>query len=153
MFDRCLLPDAATYFESQGLKLTGSRSAKWKTAACQFHGGSDSMRINTYSGGFCCMACGVKGGDILSYHQQLYSLEFIDAAKQLGAWVEDDKPQRPQRATPLSPRAALEVMGVECGLVAVAAANVAQGVVLSANDCARVMVAAGRINRLVGAFA
>ena len=45
-FDRSLLPDPASYYEAQGLRLTGPRSAKWRTTACSFHGGSDSMSIN-----------------------------------------------------------------------------------------------------------
>ena len=43
------------------------------------------MRVNTQSGGWCCMSCGESGGDVLAYHMKFHSLEFIDAAKQLGA--------------------------------------------------------------------
>lgn len=152
-FDRNLLPDTYSYFSGQGLNLMGAHSAKWKTTACQFHGGSDSMRINTQSGGWCCMSCGESGGDVLAYHLKLHSLEFVDAARQLGAWIDDGKPQRLQKTTPLSPRAALEVIGFECTVVAVAAGNVAHGVSLTDTDKARVLAAAGRINRLVEAFA
>ena len=49
-FDRRNLPDAVGYYESEGLKLTGR--GKWRTTECKFHGGSDSMRINTDSGAF-----------------------------------------------------------------------------------------------------
>ena len=152
-FDRNLLPDAASYFEAQGLKLAGPGSAKWKTTACQFHGGSDSMRINTATGAWVCMSCGESGGDVLAYSMKLHGLEFVEAAKQLGAWVDDGKPQRPQKPTALPPRAALEVMAFECCLVAVAAGNLAKGVTLSDADRARLMVAAGRINRIAGDFA
>ena len=152
-FERHLLPDAVGYFEAQGLKLTGPRSAKWKTTACQFHGGSDSMRVNTQSGGWCCMSCSESGGDVLAYSMKLHGLEFVDAAKQLGAWVDDGKPQRPQKPTALPPRAALEVLAFESGLVAMAAGNVAKGVTLSDADRARLMVAAGRITRIAGEFA
>lgn len=150
-FDRNLLPDSLTYFEAQGLRLTGP--GKWKTTACQFHGGSDSMRINTQSGGWCCMSCGEKGGDVLAYHLKLHGMEFIDAAKQLGAWIEDGKPAREQKPTALPPRAALEVIGFECNLVAVAAGNIARGVMLTEIDRARLMTATGRINRVVEDFA
>jgi len=152
-FDRNLLPDTVSYFEAQGLRLTGPRSAKWKTTACNFHGGSDSLRINVVSGGWVCMNCGQKGGDVLAYEMRISGLEFIDACKALGCWVDDGKPQRPQKPTPLPPRAALEVIGFECTLVAVAAGNVAHGVSLTDTDRARVMAAAGRINRLVEGFA
>lgn len=150
-FDRNLLPDALSFFEAEGLRLAGP--GKWKTTACQFHGGTDSMRINTQSGGWCCMSCGVKGGDVLAYHQQLHGADFIDAAKQLGAWVDDGKPVREQKPTPLPPRAALQVIGFEVNLIAIAAANVARGVVLSDLDLARLMAAANRITRLAEVFA
>jgi hypothetical protein len=152
-FNRNLLPDAVSYFGEVGLRLSGPRSSPWKTAACQFHGGSDSMRINVANSGWCCMSCGEKGGDVLAYHQKLHNLEFVDAAKQLGAWIDDGKPERPQKPTPLSPRAALQVIGFECNLVAVAGANIAHGITLSAADLSRVLAAAGRINRLSEAFA
>ena len=151
-FNRDLLPDAASYFEAQGLKLAGPRNAKWKTTACQFHGGSDSMRINTQSGGWCCMSCGESGGDVLAYSMKLNGLEFVEAAKQLGAWVDDGKPQRPQKPTALPPRAALEVMALECFRVAVIAGNLAKGVILSEADRARLMVAVGRINCIARDF-
>jgi len=152
-FDRNTLPDTASYFESQGLKLTGPRSSKWRTAACQFHGGSDSMRINVASGGWCCMNCDAKGGDVLAYHMQLHGIEFVEAAKALGCWVDDGKPHRPQKPTPLSPRDALRVIGFECTLVAITAGNVAHGVKLKDVDLFRLMTAAGRITRIVEVFA
>ena len=99
------------------------------------------------------MSCGEKGGDVLAYHQKLHGMEFVDAAKQLGAWVEDGKPHRPQKPTPLPPRAALEVIAFECNLVAIAAGNIAHGVLLTDADRARLMTANGRINRVVGDFA
>ena len=150
-FDRSLLPDPVSYFESQGLTLTGR--GKWRTTACQFHNGSDSMRINTTFGGWCCMSCGAKGGDVLAYHMQVHGLEFVDAVRQLGAWVDDGKPLAQYKPTPLPPRAALQVLGFEATLIAVAAGNVAQGVALTDVDRTRVMAAAGRINCLVEAYA
>ena len=152
-FERDKLPDVQTYFEGQGLTLSGPRSAKWKTAGCSFHGGSDSMRINTTSGAWVCMAgCGARGGDVLAYHMAVHGLEFMDAAKALGAWVDDGKPQTPHRPTPLSPRAALQVLAFEATLTAVAAGNLARGVALNDVDLQRLMVAASRIARLAEVF-
>ena len=150
-FNRELLPDAIEYFESQNLTLVGAGT--WKTTACQFHGGSDSLRINSKSGGWCCMACGAKGGDILSFHMQAHDLEFIEAAKQLGTWINDDMPSREYRPTLLSPRAALEILAFETNLVAIAAANIAHGVILTDDDRARVVTSAGRINLIARDFA
>ena len=152
-FDRNLLPDPVGYYEAHGLKLTGPSQAKWKTTECRFHGGSDSMRVNTQSGAFCCMAgCGARGGDVLAYEMAISGLEFIEAAKALGCWVDNGKPQPVHRPTPLPPRAALQVLAFESNLVAVAAGNVAHGRPLTSHDRERVMVAAGRISRLAEAF-
>ncbi len=152
-FDRSLLPDTETYFENQGLTLKGPRSSKWKTTTCNFHGGSDSMRVNVSTGAWVCMSCGEKGGDVLAYEIKGGGREFVDAAKALGCWVDDGRPQVKNKPTPLSPRLALSVMAFESTLTAVAAGNVANGVILTGADRARLIVAANRINRLVDAFA
>ncbi len=151
-FDRRNLPDAVGYYESEGLKLTGR--GKWRTTECKFHGGSDSMRINTDSGAFACMAgCGARGGDVLAYHMAQHGLEFVEAAKALGAWIDDGRPATQHKPTPLPARDALAVLAVEANLVAVAAANVAHGVALSQLDLSRVLQAAGRIQKIVEVFA
>lgn len=152
-FDRARLPEPAGYYEAQGLRLTGPRSAKWRTTACAFHGGSDSMRINIFSGAFCCMNCGARGGDVLAYEMALNGLEFVEAARHLGAWVEDGKAPVNPRPAPLSPRAALEVLGFESLLVAVAADMLAKGGSLSVIDAARLKTCASRINRIAGYYA
>ena len=152
-FDRNLLPDPTAYFEEQGLKLTGPRRAKWKTTACNFHGGSDSLRVNTGTGAWVCMSCGEKGGDVLAYELAATGADFVDAAKAVGAWVDDGKPYTPPRPTPLSPRAALSAMAFEATLTAIAAGNIAKGVLLTDADRARLMAAASRINLLTEAFA
>lgn len=152
-YDRKLLPEPTTYFENQGLTLKGPKSSKWKTTICNFHGGSDSMRVNVSSGAWVCMSCGEKGGDVLAYEIKDGGREFVDAAKALGCWVNDGRPQVQTKPTPLSPRLALSVMAFESTLAAVAAGNVAKGVTLNNADRARLMAAANRINRLVEAFA
>ncbi|MDP2769463.1 MAG: CHC2 zinc finger domain-containing protein [Giesbergeria sp.] len=151
-FDRRNLPDAVSYYESEGLKLTSR--GKWRTTECKFHGGSDSMRINTDSGAFACMAgCGARGGDVLAYHMAQHGLEFVEAAKALGAWVDDGKPVTQHKPAPLTPRQALEVLAVEANLVAIAAGNLAHGVELLKGDFDRLKQAANRINRLAEVFA
>lgn len=152
-FDRDRLPDPATYFENQGLKLSGPRNAKWKSTECRFHGGSDSMRINTSTGAWVCMACGEKGGDVLAYEIASTGADFVDACKALGAWVDDGKPHAPQKPAPLSPRAALSVLAFEATLTALAAGNIANGVNLTDADRARLLRAAGRINKIAEVFA
>lgn len=84
-FKRDLLPRPAEYFRSQGLLLTGA--GEWKNARCPFHNDTKpSLRVRLDTGGFRCMVCGVKGGDVLAFHMQRYGLRFHEAAKQLGAW-------------------------------------------------------------------
>lgn len=144
------LPDARSYFESEGQPLQGR--GKWLTTRCDFHGGSDSMRVNTESGGWCCMACGAKGGDVLAHHMQTHGLDFIAAAKALGAWHDDDKPHRPHRAKPLPASAAIQVLKFESMLTFVAAGNIARGVQLTDNDRARLAVASQRIQTITEAF-
>ncbi len=149
-FERDRLPDPRSYFESEGLKL--GKGKKWVTTACNFHQGSDSMRINLHTGAWVCMACGARGGDVLSYHQAAYGMEFVEAAKALDCWVEDGAP-RPAKPTPFTPRQALEVLANEANFVAIAAGNVAHGVTLTQDDRDRLMTAAGRILRIQEVFA
>ena len=149
-FERDRLPDPRSYYESEGLQL--SRGNKWVTTACNFHQGSDSMRVNLHSGAFVCMACGARGGDVLSYHQAAYGMEFIEAAKALGCWVDDGKPT-PTKPAPFTPRQAIEVLANEANFVAIAAGNVAHGVALTQADRDRLMAAAGRILRIQEVFA
>lgn len=51
-FDRTLLPEPAGYFASQGLTLKGPHRSPSQTTACNFHGGSDSMRVNIINGAY-----------------------------------------------------------------------------------------------------
>jgi hypothetical protein len=84
---------------------------------------------------------------------QLHGLEFIDAARQLGAWVDDGKPPPPnQKPAPLSARAALQVLAFESTLVAVAGCNEANGVKLNEKDHFRRLTAVSRINRIAEAY-
>ena len=152
-FDRTCLPDPTDYYTgTAGLKFR-ERKGKWRTTECRFHGGRDSMRINTGTGAFVCMAgCGARGGDVLAYHQAERGLSFTSAAKELGAWVDDGRPA-PSRPTPLPARDALHLLAREASLIAIAAANVANGVTLAAKDLNRLLTAASRIANIGELFA
>jgi hypothetical protein len=151
-FEREKLPDPISYYESQGLIFQGSGPTPWRTTECQFHGGSDSMRVNTKTGAWVCMACGVKGGDVVSHFMQSKGMEFVDAAKALGAWAGSDSSQIKRKPAGLSPRSAMEVLSFEALIAAVAAANVARGVVLNKRDLERLLLASNRITKLVEAY-
>lgn len=142
-FERDRLPDATSYFEGIGLALKGP--GKWKTTRCNFHDGSDSMRVNTSSGAWVCMSCNEKGGDVLAYEMKSTGTEFVQAAQELGAWVDDGKPPPTTKPKSLPPRAALEVLAFETLIVAIEAGRMAKGIT---PDTKRVMVAAGRIQAL-----
>ncbi len=125
-FNRDALPEPLGYFEAQGLQFR-ERKGRWRTTRCEFHGGSDSMRINTHTGAFVCMACCAKGGDVLAYEMAHAGLSFIEAAKSLGCWIEDGKPQHHRRPRALPAHEALELIESEARLVAIEAARLANG--------------------------
>jgi len=84
-FRRDRLPDPEKYFEEQGFKFIGG--GEWRTTRCPFHNDRHpSLRVRLESGSFCCMSCGAKGHDIVSFHQKKYGEDFKEAAKALGAW-------------------------------------------------------------------
>lgn len=145
------LPDPISYFEGEGLKLQGK--GKWRTTSCDFHGGSDSMRINTGTGGWVCMACNARGGDVLAHFMAAHGLDFISAAQTLGAWDDNGQPNKPHRPKPLPASAAIQVLAFESTLTAIAAGNIAHGNPLTDTDRARLNVAAQRINHISEAFA
>lgn len=152
-FDKTRLPDPEGYYTERAGLTFRERRGKWRTTACNFHGSSDSLRVNLDSGAFVCMAgCGARGGDVLAYHMAHAGIDFTAAAKELGAWIDDGRPT-PTRPAPLPARDALALLATESLLVAVAAANVAHGVALSQADRDRLLQAAGRIQKINEAFA
>ena len=151
-FDRERLPEPLGYYESQGLTFR-ERKGRWRTTRCDFHQGSDSMRVNTQTGAFVCMACGVHGGDVLSFEMQLTGADFVSAAKALGCWSDDGKPATQNKPTPIPARAALQALSFEALLVAMEAARVAKGATPTEADKARVLAASNRITRIAEVFA
>lgn len=84
--NRALLPTPLDYLTARGYALKGR--GEWREMICPFHDDtSPSLRINITKGCFKCMACEAKGGDIIAFHQQLTDKSFIEACKDLGAWV------------------------------------------------------------------
>lgn len=149
-FERDRLPDPVSYFEGIGLTLRGP--GRWKTTRCNFHGGSDSMRVNTASGAWVCMACGVKGCDVLSYEMQATGTEFVQAAQELGAWVDDGRPPPTTKPAALPPRAALAALAHETSLIYIEACRIAKGLTPTPDDIARMGQAAGTIQLIAGDY-
>jgi hypothetical protein len=143
-FAREQLPDAAAYFEGEGLTLKGR--GMWRTTECKFHGGSDSMRVHLDRGAFVCMACGAKGGDLLAYHMATHGMGFVEAAKALGAYQEDGIAHHGSTRPAILPaRALLALVASELHVASVIAADMGRGQRISAKDKARLLAAAGRI--------
>jgi hypothetical protein len=149
-FERDRLPDPVSYFEGVGLTLRGP--GKWKTTECRFHGGSDSMRVNTGSGAWVCMACGAKGGDVLAYEMQSTGTEFVRAAQELGAWVDDGRPPPTTKPAALPPRAALSALAHETSLIYMEFCRMAKGITPTPDDVARMGQAAGTIQLIAGDY-
>lgn len=87
-FDKALLPTPARYLDSRGLLPPNIRGT-WAAIRCPAHkqGGEShpSLRVSLEDGHFRCMACGVKGGDVLALHRLITGASFIVAARELGA--------------------------------------------------------------------
>jgi hypothetical protein len=109
------LPDSIAYYESLGHVF--SSKGEWMTTNCEFHGGSDSMRIHRTSGSFKCMNCGIHGGGIISYHMQRFQVDFLQACKELGVNLEGSNNRPPDRPKPLPPARAIELMSMEARIV------------------------------------
>ncbi|MDL9998265.1 CHC2 zinc finger domain-containing protein [Variovorax sp. J22P240] len=145
-YDRARLPDPVTFYEEhRGLKLLPGKL--WRTTRCEFHEGSDSMRVNVRTGAFKCMNCQEAGGDVVAYLMQVDGIDFVMAAKALGAWVDDGRPA-PANPMPFTARDALSVCAFELSLAAICAGNMAQGVALSDDDRARLCTCANRVQNI-----
>ena len=138
------LPDTIGFFDLEGVQLNGP--GRWKTGPCHFHDGSDSLRVNVDSGGWVCMACGTKGGDVLAYTMQRHGLGFVEAARALGAYIDDDKPHRglTKKAT-LSARDAMQVVALELHVPVVVISDIRSGVIPCDADWQRFLTSAGRV--------
>jgi|ERR1700722_17693891 len=74
------------YLKEQDLCRFSKHSGQWAIAGlCPFHDdrSSGSFKVNFENGAFICFSCGTKGGDIISYIQQKYHLQFQQALEKL----------------------------------------------------------------------
>ena len=100
------------------------------------------------------MACGAKGGDVLSYQMQMHGMEFVEAAKALGAYVDDGRRYTfKTTATTLSARDAMQVVAHELLVLFVVIADIRAGVIPTDADWLRFVVGAGRVETLAREFA
>lgn len=150
-FAKDRLPDATSYFEFEGVHLVGP--GQWKTGPCDLHGGSDSLRVKVSTGAWRCMACGAKGGDVLAFHMQRHGLDFIDAARQLGAYADDDKSHRGQREpTTLQARDAMELVAHALLTIVIVMSDIRAGVIPSNEDWQSFLRRAGQIDQMIAEY-
>lgn len=145
-FDRSGLPSWDNYADRMGLVLNGRGT--WRTTRCDFHGGSDSMRVNVKSGGWICMACGTKGGDVLAHYMQLTGTDFRTGAQDLGAWRADGTPTSESRLRGFSLRDGLSAIGPELKVCAVVLSDARRGLIPNDTDWRRFLEAAAIVLRL-----
>lgn len=139
------LPDPAAFYEAEGLKLIGR--GKWRSAICPFHDDTDpSLRINTASGGFCCMSCGEKGGDVVAYLMQRNAWGFATAARALGAWIDGPSARHDEKPRTLPPRDAMDLIAFELLVILVIVTDIRRGVVPDDQIWQRFLEAVGRIH-------
>ena len=67
------------YTEETGFTVPNTHD-KWFSTLCPFHEDNrPSLRVHVPGGGFRCMACGERGGDIINFVQIKYGLTFTGA--------------------------------------------------------------------------
>ncbi|MGY4828191.1 CHC2 zinc finger domain-containing protein [Sphaerotilaceae bacterium SBD11-9] len=141
------MPDAVSFYEAGGVSLRGR--GPWRTAPCPFHGGSDSLRVNIETGGFKCMSCGQHGGDVLAFQMRLHGLDFVSAARALGAYRDDGGPHRGRtKATPLPARDLLNMARSEALVVFVIAAAIYDARAITERDYTRLREAVSKLETI-----
>lgn len=90
--DRTSLPNPRNYLIKQDLLKFNFRG-EWVSIRCPSHkNGAEShpsLRVNLIDGHFRCMACGARGGDVVSLHRLITGLSFRDAVRDLGGRFHD----------------------------------------------------------------
>ena len=146
-FNRGRLPTWQAYADEHGLVLHGR--GKWLSLLCDFHDdGEPSLRVNTESGGWVCMSCGVKGGDVLAHFMLLTGLDFREAAQALGAWDASKERHTERAPRTLSAGDAMQVVVAELLISIVVISDIRKGLIPSDTDWQRFLQGAGRIEAL-----
>lgn len=85
--NRDSLPTPVAFLRRCGL-LTKAPCSEWVSITCPVHAGGNertpSMRVSLIDGHFKCMACGVKGGDVIALHRLITGASFMEAVLDLG---------------------------------------------------------------------
>lgn len=102
--DRSRLPAIDSYIEQAGLKWRSGRGVEQRfdcPLAAHTHNGN--LTINTSKGLWNCVG-GCGGGDVLALHMARAGFTFVEAARDLGAWIEyvGDEPRAQATIRPAS---------------------------------------------------
>lgn len=89
-FNRSLLPMPIVVLQRFGIKPGKANRGGYWILCCPFHKDgkekNPSLHLQQVKGNYRCHACGIKGGDILSFYRAVTGKSFKDAAQELGAW-------------------------------------------------------------------
>jgi hypothetical protein len=90
--DHTSLPAPLDYLIKQGL-LKSKPRGEWASICCPAHkNGAEknpSLRVNLTDGHYCCMTCGVRGGDIIALHRLITGRGFVEAVHDVGGRLHD----------------------------------------------------------------
>lgn len=152
-FNRLLVPGWDEYADRMGMALVGR--GKWVNVRCDFHDdGAPSLRANRETGGWVCMACGVRGGDTLAHYMQLHGCDFVQAARELGAWTNDAQySDAVHRPATLAPRDALQVAAQQLRVAVIVIGAARRGLAPNDRDWQQFLEAAGRVDWLAAEYA
>jgi hypothetical protein len=91
-----LLPPPRTFYQHEFGSALGRKRRGWAQTKCCFHDGHSktSLSLNLNEGHFCCFSCGARGHDLIAFVRLRYKVDFVTAAKSLGAWDETGKPPK-----------------------------------------------------------
>lgn len=82
LFKKKIFIDPQTFYQNEFSGIKTGR--EWTNVICCFHDERNpSLSLNLVSGGYFCHACGEKGGSVVSFFMQRYSLGFKDAIREL----------------------------------------------------------------------
>lgn len=78
------MPAPSQYFASIFASIPRPNQKGWALVRCIFHNDNEpSLMINLMHGGFNCLACGTKGGDIIQFERLAHGVTFKEALARL----------------------------------------------------------------------
>ena len=75
-----------TYYRCELPGMPAPKKAGWNDGGlCPFHADQHrgNFRVNLESGAFTCFSCGAKGGDLIAFHMQRHSRDFLEALNEI----------------------------------------------------------------------